>query len=169
MDMVINPDISLLDQVKMQAQVLVPVLKALRAELGEERANRLVINALRAWSREVYLRVGAMMPGSPKDKWAALTAEAFPRIGSDIDVQMLTQEPEAMEFNVTGCRYADFFRQLGEPELGAVLLCEVDDHLAEVGSPEVEFTRTQTLMKGAGYCDFRYRMKSGDGPKQGSV
>jgi hypothetical protein len=36
MDMVINPDISLLDQVKMQAQVLVPVLKALRAELGEE-------------------------------------------------------------------------------------------------------------------------------------
>ena len=59
METVINPDISLLDQVKMQAEVLVPVLKALRAELGEERANRQVINALRAWSREVFLRVGA--------------------------------------------------------------------------------------------------------------
>ena len=169
MDMVINPNISLLDQVKMQAQVLIPVLAALRAELGEEGANRLVINALREWSRDVYRRAGESMAGSPKEKWAVLTAEAAPRIGSDIDVQMLKLEPEAMEFNVMGCRYADFFRQLGEPELGAVLLCEVDDHVAEIAGPEVELTRTQTIMKGASYCDFRYRMKSGDGPKSGTV
>ena len=57
----------------------------------------------------------------------------------------------------------DFFRQLGEPELGAVLLCESDLHVAEVGSPEVELTRTQTIMQGAGYCDFRYRLKKAAG------
>ena len=169
MDIAINPNISILDQVKMQAQVLVPVLKALRAELGAERANRLVTNALREWSRDVYLRIGASMPGGPREKWMALNAEAMPRIGSDIDIQVLKQEAEAMDFNITGCRYADFFRQLGEPELGAVLLCEVDDHMAAVGGPEVEFTRSQTIMRGAAYCDFRYRMKSGDGPKSGAV
>lgn len=65
-----------------------------------------------------------------------------------------------MEFNITGCRYADFFRQLGEPELGALLLCDADFDVAEVGSPEVTLTRTQTIMKGANYCDFRYRLKS---------
>jgi hypothetical protein len=167
--MVINPSISLLDEVKMQAQVLVPVLNALRAELGEDRANRLVLNALREWSRDMYRRVGESMTGSPKEKWAVLTAEAAPRIGTDIDVQMLKVESEAMEFNVMGCRYADFFRQLGEPELGAVLLCEVDNHVVEVAGPEVELTRTQTIMRGASYCDFRYRMKSGDGPKSGTV
>ena len=161
MDIAINPDISLLDQVKIQAQVLVPLLRALRAELGEERANKLVTGALRDWSREMFLRIGAQTPGSPREKWAALTAAAMPRIGTDIDVQFLKQEPDAMEFNITGCRYADFFRALGEPELGAVLLCEGDDHTAEVGRPEVEFTRTQTIMKGARYCDFRYRMKTG--------
>jgi hypothetical protein len=32
-----------------------------------------------------------------------------------------------------------------------------DLHMVEVGSPEVELTRTQTIMKGAQYCDFRYR------------
>jgi hypothetical protein len=159
MDITINPDISLLDQVKMQAQVLVPVLQALRAELGKERADRLVTTALRAWSRDVFLRVGASLPGSPREKWTAMTAESLPRIGGDIDMQVLTQDAGTMEFNITGCRYADFFRQLGEPELGAVLLCEVDDHMAEVGNPEVEFRRTQTIMKGASYCDFRYRMK----------
>jgi hypothetical protein len=159
MESMINPDISLLDEVKLQARVLVPVLAALRAELGVERANRLVIGALREWSREVYKRAGAALPGSPRERWAQLTAEGAPRIGTDIDAQMLTMEPDAMEFNVTGCRYADFFRQLGEPELGAVLLCEVDEHVVEVGSPEVSLTRSQTIMKGGSYCDFRYRMK----------
>jgi hypothetical protein len=161
MDIITNPQISLLDQVKIQAQVIVPLLKALRTELGEERANKLVTTALREWSRDMFLRIGALMPGTPREKWEALNAAAMPRIGADVDFQMLKQEPEAMEFNVTGCRYADFFRALGEPELGAVLLCEADNHMVEVASTEVELTRTQTIMKGAQYCDFRYRMKSG--------
>jgi hypothetical protein len=169
MDVAINPEISLLDQAKIQAQVLVPLLKALRTELGEERANKLVTTALRDWSRDMFLRIGAMTPGTPREKWSALNATAMPRIGTDVDFQMLKQEPEAMEFNVTRCRYADFFRALGEPELGNVLLCEADNHMAEVGSPEVEMTRTQTIMKGAEYCDFRYRMKTGQGPKGGAV
>ncbi len=169
MERFINPSISLLDEVKIKAQVLVPVLKALRVELGEERANRLVIGALREWSRDLHRRVGESMAGSPTEKWAALTAESTPRIGSDIDMQLLKAEPEAMEFNIVGCRYADFFRQLGEPDLGAVLLCDIDDHVVAVAAPEVELTRTQTIMKGASYCDFRYRIKSGAGPKSGSV
>lgn len=160
MEMIVNPAVSLLDQVKMQAQVLVPVLRALRAELGDERANRLVITALREWSREVFRRIGESMDGSPKEKWARFNAEAAPRIGSDIDMQLLKAEPDAMEFDITGCRYADFFRQLGEPDLGAVLLCETDHHVVEAAGPDVELTRTQTIMKGGSYCDFRYRMKS---------
>lgn len=163
MEIEINESISLLDQAKIQAQVLVPVLRALRAELGEERANRLVTDALRDWSREMFHRIGATKPGSPKDRWAAMNAEAMPRIGSDVDFELLKQDREAFEFNVTGCRYADFFRQLGEPDLGAVLLCEGDFHMVEVGQPEVELERTQTIMKGARYCDFRYRMKADAG------
>jgi len=31
-----------------------------------------------------------------------------------------------------------------------------------ISSPEVQLTRTQTIMHGASYCDFRYRMTSGD-------
>ena len=27
-------------------------------------------------------------------------------------------------------------------------------------NPKMELTRTQTIMKGAPYCDFRYRLKS---------
>jgi L-2-amino-thiazoline-4-carboxylic acid hydrolase len=62
-------------------------------------------------------------------------------------------------FKITGYRYADFFRAVGEPELGAIMLCEGDFHMLEASGGEVELQRTQTIMKGAPYCDFRYKMK----------
>lgn len=159
MEIAINEKISLLDQVKMQAQVLVPLLQAFRKELGPERANEIAAEALRGWSRNLFHRIASETPGSPKEKWEKMTAAQLPRIGDAVDIEMLDDGPEAVSFNVTGCRYADFFRALGEPELGAVLLCETDDHLAAVGRPEVDFQRTQTIMKGGSYCDFRYKMK----------
>ena len=153
--------ISLLDRAKLQAQVLVPVLKAFRAELGEARANQIASTALREWSQKLYQDIGARLPGNPRQKWEAIRAAAIPRIGSAIDVEMLKQEPEALEFNIRGCRYAEFFRQLGEPELGAILLCDVDIAIDAVGGPAVTMTRTQTIMQGAKYCDFRYQLKTG--------
>ena len=159
MEIITNPDISLLDQVKMQAEVLVPVLRALRAELGATRANAIVIDALRAAARERYRIAAAAQPGSPREQWAALHAEGMPRIGQALDIQMLVQEAEAMEFDVTACRFAEFFRSIGEPELGAALLCENDLHLAAIGAPDVELTRTETIMQGCRRCDFRYRFR----------
>ena len=38
--------IPLIERIKIQAQVLVPLIKALQAELGEERANALVRKTL---------------------------------------------------------------------------------------------------------------------------
>ena len=46
--------ISVIEQVKIQAQVLVPLVKALQAELGEERANALVHKTL----GNIFRRVG---------------------------------------------------------------------------------------------------------------
>jgi hypothetical protein len=38
-----------------------------------------------------------------------------------------------------------------------------DNHMVEVGSPEVELNGTRTIMKGARYCDSRYCMKTTKG------
>jgi hypothetical protein len=160
MDDEFNQNVSLMDEIEMQAQVLIPVLKAVRAEVGKERADCLILNALRKASREKYHRLGERFPGSPKDKYDAIWALGAPRIqANDLEIDTLRQEPEAHEFNVMRCRFAEFFKQLGEPDLGAVLLCETDFQLVEVGSPEVELTRTQTIMQGGCYCDFRFQIK----------
>ena len=46
--------VPVIQQAKIQAQVLVPLVKALQAELGEERANALVRGAL----GDIYRRFG---------------------------------------------------------------------------------------------------------------
>jgi hypothetical protein len=83
-----------------------------------------------------------------------------PIIGDSVDFDVLKQSEEAFDFNITGCRFADFFRQLGEPELGFALLCSFDDTMAEeIGTGEVELKRTETIMQGAEHWDFRYALR----------
>jgi hypothetical protein len=151
--------ISLFDEVKIQTQVLVPVLRALRAELGEDKTDTLVRQPLRDWVRSVYHRIGEQKPGDGRQKWEGVWDELRPRIGNAVNREFIREDGEAREYNVTRCRFAEFFKALGEPELGEILLCDFDYYIAEVGAPAVELTRTQTIMKGASYCDFRYRFR----------
>ncbi|TFH25633.1 MAG: 2-amino-thiazoline-4-carboxylic acid hydrolase [Myxococcales bacterium] len=160
-DIHVDAQISLLEQAKIQAQVLVPGLHALRTEIGKERADALVGRALADWSRKMALGVGAKLPGTPREKWDTMNEEMIRSVGSDVEFDVLDHGDDRFDFNIHGCRYAEFFKQLGEPELGAVLLCDMDFHAAEVGGDDVRLERTQTIMKGAEYCDFRYRFKSG--------
>jgi L-2-amino-thiazoline-4-carboxylic acid hydrolase-like protein len=157
------PDIaslSLLDEVKLQAQVILPVLRSLRAEIGKEKADRIVGDALRKWARDLYHRIGDSKTGTPREKWDAVWADDMrPRIGDAVDRDMLKDDGTVREYNVTRCQYAEFFRGLGEPELGGILLCDSDFHIADVAGSSIEFRRTQTIMQGAAYCDFRYRFK----------
>ena len=140
-----------------QAQVLVPVLKTLRAELGKAAADAIVKRALRDWSKQLFAAIGDGIDGSPRRKWAAMHTAMAESTERDVTVDMLRHDKEALEFDVTHCRFAEFFRALGEPELGALLICETDFDIAAAGEDDVTFTRDQTLMQGAPSCTFRYK------------
>ena len=152
--------LSTLELVKIQAKVLVPLIRAFRSEFGSDRTDRIVKEALHHWAKELYQRIGAQLEGSPVERFDAAVSAIIPKIGSDVDFETLQQTPEQWDFNIRGCRYADFFRELGEPELGALLLCDLDVHMTEqLGGDDVKLKRSQTIMKGAEYCDFRWSMK----------
>src|SRR6188508_3410341 len=93
-DYMVDPRLSLLDKTRIQAQVLVPVLRALRAELGKERADAIVKDALR--------------------RWAAMHTALAEVTEREVTVEMNRHDKEALEFDVTHCRFAEFFRALGE-------------------------------------------------------
>ncbi len=151
-----SPDISWFDQVKIQTEVLLPVLEALRLELGPEKANKLVYEALRNWMKSSFNSMAGEIEGSPREKWHAITEEIEPTYVDDLDIEEIRNDEIGWEFNVTGCKFAEYFRSLNEPVLGAVLNCECDFHVAEIGKPEVSFSRNQTIMSGGSCCDFRY-------------
>jgi hypothetical protein len=153
----VDPKVSLLDKTRIQAQVLVPVLRALRAEMGNTPADALVKRALRDWSKQLFAAIGDSVDGSPRRKWAAMHTAVAENTEHDVTVQMHRQDKEALEFDVTQCRFAEFFRALGEPELGALLVCETDFYIAAAGGGDVDFTRDQTIMQGAPSCTFRYK------------
>ena len=154
-----KPRTSALDRIKAQAEVLLPVLKALRAELGDEPANSLVFDALRKSSRRTFEKAGSKRSGSGQQKWRELTAALDGVIADAVEREVLRDDEEAWHYNITGCQFAQYFRGLGEPELGAVLTCEVDHHVVAISEGQVELSRPQTIMRGAKQCHFRYRFK----------
>ena len=149
-------DIPVIEQAKIQAQVLVPLIKALQAELGEERANALVRDAL----GEVYRRLGEQWWLARKSRDVGENmSSAFASFakGGALDYSVRAQSHDTYELDVTGCRYAEFYKELGEPELGFLLVCSSDFPFAEGIGPDIKLTRTHTIMQGGSHCDFRYR------------
>jgi predicted ArsR family transcriptional regulator len=152
----VDPSLSLLDKTRIQAQVLVPVLRTLRTELGKERADAIARQALRDWSKALFAAVGKSVDGSPRRKWAAMQTALTELTEREVTVEMHRHDKKALEFDVTHCRFAEFFRALGEPELGALLICATDFDIVAADGSEVSLTREQTLMQGAPSCTFRY-------------
>jgi len=150
--------VSVIEQAKIQAQVLVPIVKALQAELGEVRANALVRKAL----GDIYRRHGEEFWRKKNEPNLGKTiASAFATYARDdaLEYKTIEQSADAYSFDVTACRYAEFYKELGEPELGFLLVCSLDFPFAEGFGADVELTRTQTVMQGASHCNFRYRRR----------
>jgi L-2-amino-thiazoline-4-carboxylic acid hydrolase len=86
-------------------------------------------------------------------------ASAFAQFarGDAIDYRVREQSHDAYDIDITGCRYAQFYKELGEPDLDFLLVCSADFWMAEGFGPDIKLTRTQTIMQGGSHCDFRYR------------
>jgi hypothetical protein len=151
-------DIPQLEQIKIQAKILVPLVKALRAELGLERANALIARALGDHYRKAGERCWRQQTGADLGEKMAATWDWFAAENA-LDRDVVSKTADAFDLNITGCRYAEFYKEIGEPELGFLLVCSADFPMTE-GFDNVALSRTQTIMQGASHCDFRYKLKT---------
>jgi L-2-amino-thiazoline-4-carboxylic acid hydrolase-like protein len=138
-------DIPVIERAKIQAQVLVPLIKALQAELSKERANALVRRVL----GDVYRRLGEQWWRAKQSRHVGenmtLAFASFAK-GDALDYSVRGQSEDTFEVDVTGCRYAEFYKELGEPELGFLLVCSSDAPFAEGFGSKIKLTRTQTII-----------------------
>jgi predicted ArsR family transcriptional regulator len=149
--------IGVLTRREIEARILAPLLEALGNEYGREK----VLEVTRRTIVEIARRQGAELAQSMGGCTLAHLAASLENWKKDdaMQIEVLEQNEERFSFNVTRCRYAELYRNLGIPELGELLSCNRDGALIEGFNPGVKLERTQTIMGGAEYCDFRYAMK----------
>lgn len=146
--------ITFLEKVRIQARVLVPLIKAFERELGSNRARSLAREALQNSVRQSYAKLREKNPGNPVE----LIPGGIAMFAEDaLEYEVIVHTSEVFDFNVTKCAYADFYKAMGEPDLGFLFVCEQDHAIAEGLGSDLEFRRTQTIMQGATHCDFRFR------------
>jgi predicted ArsR family transcriptional regulator len=148
-------DLTLLERRRLEAGVLVPVIRAMQAEFGEAKVNEVVGKTIRDLARE---QGEAARRENQIDTMKAL-ANRFEngvlREGSLI-VDIVENDEERFGFNVTRCKFMEMYEEMGARDLGFLLSCNRDFAMFEGMAPDLNFSRTQTRMEGAAHCDFRY-------------
>lgn len=76
-----------------------------------------------------------------------------------LTIDVLYASADRLDFNITGCRYAEMYHDMGLDKIGHVLSCNRDGKFCTGYNPNMKLERTQTIMSGASHCDFRYRME----------
>ena len=143
-----------LERAKIQAEILMPLYRRLKTEVGAARAREMLKEAVdefaHGFGREIARGPGTNSLDKLRNAVPMFTA------GDALDVETLEQSHTHMSFNVRRCKYAEFFHELGEPELGRLMVCGIDPPMTAAIGPDLKLERTQTLMEGADHCDFRW-------------
>jgi len=149
--------IGILARREIEARILAPVIKEFIKEVGRERTLQIVEPIILSLAREAGAQLARMLGGNTLEHFM----KGFPMWTREdaLQVQIIEQAPKRVSFNVARCRYAEMYRELGIPDLGFLLSCNRDGALIEGFNPQIKFARTQTIMQGAPFCDFRYEMK----------
>ena len=149
--------ISILDQRRIEAGVIKPLMEAFEAELGRGKTRAILSRVIKEQAREGGRQMAAEAPDTTLKGFASLK-EPWYRDGA-LEIEVLEESPERYSYNVTRCRYAEMYREMGLEEIGFILSCDRDATRIEGFNPDLELRRTQTIMEGAPCCDFRYTRK----------
>ncbi|MBL6954718.1 MAG: L-2-amino-thiazoline-4-carboxylic acid hydrolase [Alphaproteobacteria bacterium] len=144
-----------LERAKIQAEILLPLFRLLKVEIGEERAGALLRAAVDEFATALGAEIGAQGEGTSLEKMQS----AFRMFMAD---EALVLEPVAhtaneLSVNIRGCKYAEYFQDLGEAAFGAMLVCGIDPPMTAAVGPDLSLERTRTIMAGDSHCDFCFK------------
>ena len=149
--------IGILARREIEARIAGPLIKAFMAEIGDERALEIAREVIVSLARES----GEMLRQLVGENSLEQFARGLPLWNRDdaliFDIPEST--PEKLSMNVTRCRYAEMYKELGLADLGFTLSCGRDYAMVEGFNPKIKLERTQTIMEGSNHCDFRYTLE----------
>jgi L-2-amino-thiazoline-4-carboxylic acid hydrolase len=154
-------NLGILARRRIEAEILAPVYDELKAEIGVERAREIIRKAVRSAAIAAGKAFADKTEGGTDIESFRAIQPLWTKDGA-LEIEPLHATPEAYDFNVRRCRYAETYKKMGLGEIGALLSCNRDGAFCEGYDSRLKLTRTQTIMEGASHCDFRYRLEESE-------
>ncbi|MBT3942697.1 MAG: L-2-amino-thiazoline-4-carboxylic acid hydrolase [Chloroflexi bacterium] len=144
---------------RIEAMVLGPMIRAFQDEFGEQEANKVAQRVI----EEVAQDQGAAMAkrAGSNDLTTYLANKGAWSANNALETKTLEMDEDRYDYNVTRCRYAEMYKELGMQDLGFIFSCGRDFNFPLGFNKDMKLTRTQTIMQGASHCDFRYEVQGG--------
>jgi len=140
-----------------EALAVAPVIRAVSQRIGRDEALAILqeVNQQEALQRgrrmaEKMERIGIEELAAEVAGWGC---------GGVWEMEVLEQTSTTYFFNVTRCPYYEKYKASGLVEFGVGFSCCRDEPFARGFNPQLRLERTQTIMEGADYCDFRYYLE----------
>jgi len=151
-------DLPILLRRRIEATILKHVLDVITERSGREEAEAVIGETCSRSAIEQGKSLAEDLGHAPDLEDFAAIMPNWTREDA-LRIEPIKMNAEKMDFNVTRCRYVEMYREMGLGDIGHLLSCNRDGDFCIGYNPDIELTRTQTIMKGASHCDFRYRMK----------
>ncbi|MFT4096411.1 MAG: L-2-amino-thiazoline-4-carboxylic acid hydrolase [Rhodoblastus sp.] len=150
------PDLApMLERRRIEAEILAQVYETVKAAHGVAEARRIVAESVRRSAIAQGQAMALAQGGAPGLRGFEAIQPLWTR-GGTLEVEVREKNDKVFAFDVTRCRYAEMYRDMGLAEIGPLLSCQRDGSFCEGYDPSLKFTRTQTIMQGASHCDFSY-------------
>lgn len=145
---------TLLERRRIEAEFAKAVYDEMVPEMGEAKA----LDLLGAVARKLAHRMGREL--AEKDGTTDLSsfADVLPlwQEGGALEIEHKEHSETTLVFDVTRCRYAEMYREIGAEKLGAALSCNRDGSLCEGYDSRIAMEREETIMAGRPRCTFRF-------------
>ena len=150
-------DIPTLTKRRLQAQVIGPIYFEMVAAIGEEKASAILDAAVRKAAIAEGKEFARRAPRGTTSMADFIKLYELWTADGALEMKVLEAGDEKFNFDITRCRYAETYKEMGLGKIGHLLSCNRDGTFCQGYDPNISLERKQTIMQGASSCTFRYR------------
>jgi hypothetical protein len=149
-------DIPTITKRRLQAEVIGPIYAEMVQQIGEVKACEILDAVIQKAAIAEGKTFAARAPGGVTSMADFIKLYELWTADGALEIDVLQANDKNFDFNVTRCKYAETYMEMGLGKIGHLLSCNRDGTFCEGYDPSIKLERNQTIMQGASCCTFRY-------------
>ncbi len=149
-------DLPTLTRRRLQAEVIGLIYAEMVAAIGEDKAQSILDAAIRKAAVAEGEQFARRAPGGITSMADFIKLYDLWTTNGALEIEVLEASDSTFDFDVTRCRYAEMYREMGLGHIGHLMSCNRDGTFCQGYDPNIELDRQHTIMAGAPRCTFRY-------------